>query len=132
MPCEAQSIHLYQRITKVLETLVNRVDEETEMRMEAFDRRIRAVWTGIESLNPKISHLNERLAGLQEMVSGQLERTAEVGSQHQVTHIGGLTGDSGLGKGFASWTQRCDQFTADAFSSCVVCIGGQRRDGVFA
>lgn len=49
--------------------------------MEAFDRKIRAVWTGVEILNPRISHLDERLAGLQEMVSRQLERTAEVGSQ---------------------------------------------------
>lgn len=92
--------------------------------MEAFDMKVQAVWTGIESLNPKISHLDERLAGLQEMVSGQLERTAEVGNQHQVTHIKGLTGDSGLDQGFASWTRRCDQFTADAFCSSVVCIGG--------
>ena len=51
------------------------------MRMESFESRVRAVWTNIESLNPRISHLDEKLAELQEMVSGQLERTAEVGSR---------------------------------------------------
>lgn len=61
--------------------------------MEAFDSRVRVVRTNIESLNPRISHLHEGLARLQEVLSGQLERTAEVGSRLQLAHIGRLTGD---------------------------------------
>lgn len=74
------------------------------MRTEAFDSKIRAAWTDIESLNPKISHLDERLSELQKMVFGQLERTAEVGSRLPVTHFGRLTGELEFGNGFEPWT----------------------------
>lgn len=76
-PGEAQSIHLYQRITEVLETLVNRVDEEMETRMRGFDQRVREAGDNLNSLKPSVGQLHDGLAELQEMLSDQLKQTAE-------------------------------------------------------
>ncbi|SPO02688.1 uncharacterized protein DNG_05361 [Cephalotrichum gorgonifer] len=71
------SIHLYQRITKVIETLITRVDEEMEKRAEGFDRRVGEAEDSIESLKPKIGHLGEELDRLKETLSGRFDRTVE-------------------------------------------------------
>jgi hypothetical protein len=72
-----RSIRLYQRITEVLETLVNRVDVEMDLRLKPFDRRVQELEDSLEGLSPGLSQLHVKLAGLQEMLSGQVEETAE-------------------------------------------------------
>ncbi|CAI4219455.1 unnamed protein product [Parascedosporium putredinis] len=64
----AQSIHLYQRITKILEKLTNEVDEEMREKMHLFGDGLREASKEVEELSPIVHGLKDRLGGLKALI----------------------------------------------------------------
>ncbi|KAI0864438.1 hypothetical protein F4860DRAFT_464117 [Xylaria cubensis] len=69
---KAQSIILFQRLTKIMSSLADEVDVKTEQRMSNLDLRTQAVEEKIESLSPLLGKLQHNLEHADQMLSRDL------------------------------------------------------------
>ncbi|KAH8887664.1 hypothetical protein GQ53DRAFT_725995 [Thozetella sp. PMI_491] len=78
---KAESIALYQRLTKVLAKLASSVEVELRQRMEDIEERTRQSLEDLEQLNPRIDGLKEGLLKLQEFLSHDMREAMKKSSQ---------------------------------------------------
>jgi hypothetical protein len=81
-----QNIHVYQRITKIISNLADRVDTEIQERLALVDQKAQDVAAGLERLPMQIEQLWQRLVGLERMLSSDVLEVVEVCQ----TTMGGL------------------------------------------
>lgn len=69
----AQSILLYQRLTKVLAKLTHGVEIDIQKHMENLELRFQKAGTAVQELEPELDRLREKLVQVEEYVSYDLE-----------------------------------------------------------
>lgn len=74
----AENLHLYQRITKILETMTNRIEVEMEGRLQSLNRAFLAASDSVENLSPQIQRLRSELELTSEALREQLGQAAQV------------------------------------------------------
>lgn len=74
----AQNLHLYQRVTKILEKLTTDVERETEERLRSLNRVFQEASDSVESFVPQVEKLKMGLEGLSAIVEGGLTQGAYV------------------------------------------------------
>ncbi|KAI1326581.1 hypothetical protein F5Y16DRAFT_374674 [Xylariaceae sp. FL0255] len=80
---KTQHILLFERLTKIMSTLVDDVDERIESRMHAFDLRAMETEEKLGSLSPQVEKLQQTLTAANAALSGGVIRDIEK-SQHLV------------------------------------------------
>ncbi|KAI1846223.1 hypothetical protein JX266_007748 [Neoarthrinium moseri] len=70
---KAEHIRLFQRLTKVMSTMTDGVEQATDKRMEDLDAKAQHVSQGLDNLSPRIDHIAASIAGIDSLISGDLE-----------------------------------------------------------
>jgi hypothetical protein len=69
-----QSILLYQRLTKVIESLTNGVEAELKKRMDELDNRARQTFDNLGQLSTRVDQLGDGLSKIGQYLSDDLEK----------------------------------------------------------
>jgi chromosome segregation ATPase len=70
----AQSVLLYQRLTKIIAKLTDGVEAELQKRMDDIDNRAKQAAERIEQLNPHIDHLRDGLDKVKKHLTSDMEQ----------------------------------------------------------
>lgn len=74
----AENLHLYQRITKILETLTNKIEIEMEERLRSLNHALLATSDSVENLGPQVQRLRSELELAGDVLREQLSQAAQV------------------------------------------------------
>ncbi|KAK0641035.1 hypothetical protein B0T16DRAFT_357350 [Cercophora newfieldiana] len=72
---KAQSILLYQKLTRVMARLVEGVEADLQRRMDDLDNRARQTLDNLDQLSPQVDRVRDRLAMVEHYLSGDLADT---------------------------------------------------------
>ncbi|KAJ4192600.1 hypothetical protein NW755_003747 [Fusarium falciforme] len=73
----AENLHLYQRITKILETMTNKIEIEMEERLQSLNRAFLAASDSVENLGPQVQRLRSELELASDVLREQLGQAAQ-------------------------------------------------------
>ncbi|KAL1880583.1 hypothetical protein VTK73DRAFT_5388 [Phialemonium thermophilum] len=76
----AQSVLLYQRLTKILAKLANGVETDLRNRMSGLDTQVRQATENVERMGPHIDRLRQNLADIEDFLSGDLKQRLQSSS----------------------------------------------------
>ncbi len=76
----AQSIVLYERLTKIIAKLADGVEAELQKRMESLDLHARQASEAMEQLRPQIEKLRNDLAGVHDYLSNNVQEALQKSS----------------------------------------------------
>lgn len=74
----AQSILLYERLAKVVEQLVNGIEEEMQKKMTKLETRVDATSKKLDLLNPRVAILRDSIGRALELVRTEMEESLKV------------------------------------------------------
>ncbi|KAI8687346.1 hypothetical protein NCS56_00307100 [Fusarium sp. Ph1] len=74
---KAENLHLYQRITKILETMTNKIEIEMEERLQSLNRAFLAASDSVENLGPQVQRLRSELALASDVLRERLGQVAQ-------------------------------------------------------
>lgn len=72
---KAQSILLYERLAKVVEQLVNGIEEEMQKKMTKLETRVDATSKKLDLLNPRVAILRDSIGRALELVRTEMEES---------------------------------------------------------
>lgn len=75
-----RNIHLYQRITKILEKMTLDVERDMQERLKRMETVWRDTSQSLEDLGPRVDHLRDGLDHLDDGILETLSRSIEVSS----------------------------------------------------
>ncbi|KAK0617266.1 hypothetical protein B0T14DRAFT_568789 [Immersiella caudata] len=76
-----QSIHVYQKLTKVIARLVEGVEVDLQRRMDELDNRARQTFDNLDQLSPQVDRLRDRLVQVEHYLSGDLAKTLKTSTK---------------------------------------------------
>ncbi|KAH7161431.1 hypothetical protein EDB81DRAFT_644198 [Dactylonectria macrodidyma] len=110
----AQNIHVYQRITKILEQLTTQIEADMEARLHSLHRAFHETAGSMGILATQIDKLRTDLGMVDEIIHGQLHRTAKEASK---IFEGGLENARGLQQLLAVLLRATTDATAEVAAS---------------
>ncbi|KAK7421528.1 hypothetical protein QQZ08_009943 [Neonectria magnoliae] len=84
---KAHNIHLYQRVTKILETLTTQIEIEIEERLQSLNRVIHHTTDSVDTFAIQVDQLRSGLDKMGELIQDQLQRTAQVTTNCSIDFI---------------------------------------------
>ncbi|KPM42536.1 hypothetical protein AK830_g3973 [Neonectria ditissima] len=78
---KAHNIHLYQRVTKILETLTTQIETELEERLQSLNRVIHSTTDSVDTFATQVDQLKNGLDTMGKIIQDQLHRTAQESSE---------------------------------------------------
>ncbi|KAL6404762.1 hypothetical protein AUP68_11592 [Ilyonectria robusta] len=73
---KTQSIHVYQRVTKILEKLTTQIEDELEERLRSLNRAFHETAGSVDTFATQVNEIKTGLSMVDEVIQGQLHRTA--------------------------------------------------------